>query len=299
MTAMPTVLIQAPAKINLSLNVLERMESGYHSLETLLCGISLHDTLEIHPHEPGLHVDVLGSIDTGPASENLVLRAARLFYHGLEEQPAIRIRLDKVIPAGAGMGGGSSDAAATLRALSALHGHPFDHGTLLAMGGALGADVPFFLAHSPYTLAWSRGERMIEIEPPPARPVLIVVPEAPIPTAAAFQLLAEWRNKAIRPLTPATLRPGSLSVWSTIQTVAGNDFEEVIGSLVDSLHGTKRRLLQNGAVIAQLTGSGSAIFGVFESLEMLIPAERELRNAGHQTHRATTLRRWPVPVFRD
>ena len=123
---MTGVVIEAPAKINLRLVVLSREASGYHTLETLFCGVSLSDTIEIAPSATGIELEVSGDIDVGPTADNLVLRAARAFHERLGETAAIHIRLEKRIPVAAGLGGGSSDAAATLRVLNELHGRPFD-----------------------------------------------------------------------------------------------------------------------------------------------------------------------------
>jgi 4-diphosphocytidyl-2-C-methyl-D-erythritol kinase len=296
---MKSVRIDAPAKINLRLVILDRTESGYHSLETLLCGISLHDTVEIQASRPGIQLDVAGSVDTGPPEDNLVVKAAELFFERLSEAPAIRVRLEKVIPSRAGLGGGSSDAAATLRALNARHGYPFDDATLRDWGASLGSDIPFFLTRSPYALAWSRGERLLEIEPPPPRHVLIVDPGVMIPTAVAFRRFAELRSGRPAARTAAALTAETLSSWPPIHAAAWNDFEEVARERIDSFDELKRGLLRNGAAMALLAGSGSSLFAVFESLELLILAERELRKAGLQTHRATTLKSWPEPLSRD
>jgi len=137
----------APAKVNLSLRVLARERSGYHQLETLFCALELRDEIEIERGGGALSLQVEGA-ELGPPEENLVHRAAVAFHDAAGIRPDTRIRLRKRIPAGAGLGGGSSDAAATLAALNALHGAPLGPTHLLRLGAELGSDVPFFLCGS-------------------------------------------------------------------------------------------------------------------------------------------------------
>ncbi|MBA2244718.1 MAG: 4-(cytidine 5'-diphospho)-2-C-methyl-D-erythritol kinase, partial [Gemmatimonadetes bacterium] len=169
------VEVLAPAKINLWLRILAREESGYHSLETLFCAVSLADTVRIS-RAPELVFEVEGEIEVGPPERNLCVRAAERFYREMGRTPEVRIELVKRIPSAAGLGGGSSDAAATLRALNTLHGGPMPSDMLLQMGSELGSDVPFFLCGSPLALAWGRGERLLALPPLPPRPVLIAHP---------------------------------------------------------------------------------------------------------------------------
>nr|MBA2671838.1 4-(cytidine 5'-diphospho)-2-C-methyl-D-erythritol kinase [Gemmatimonadota bacterium] len=139
------VRIEAPAKVNLRLVVLAREESGFHGLETVFCALSMSDVLTLKRGVGGIALTVEGGIATGPPEENLVVRAARRFYSEIGEQPAIRIVLEKRIPSAAGLGGGSSDAAACLLALNTMYGEPLDTATLMQLGSELGSDVSFFL----------------------------------------------------------------------------------------------------------------------------------------------------------
>ncbi|HEX2091942.1 MAG TPA: hypothetical protein VHG28_06045, partial [Longimicrobiaceae bacterium] len=182
------VRVEAPAKVNLRLRILAREETGYHALETLFCAVSLADTVEVRPGGAGIALEVRGGVDTGPPEHNLVVRAAERFYRDLGGSPALRIELTKRIPAAAGLGGGSSDAAATLRALNLLHGEPFARAGLLQMAIGLGSDVPFFLCGSTLALGWGRGERLLALPPLPTRPVLIAHPGVAMPTGEAFRL---------------------------------------------------------------------------------------------------------------
>ena len=164
---------RAYAKINLMLAVGPRRADGYHEIATILCAISLHDTLSFRLRRRGFALSVDGpcarGVPRGPA--NLVLRAARLLARELGETRGATIRLTKRVPHGAGLGGGSSDAAATLRGLLALWKRRLPRSRLSALAAELGSDVPFFLGSSP-ALATGRGEIL-----KPLKPIVLYVTE--------------------------------------------------------------------------------------------------------------------------
>lgn len=260
-----TAEVRAPAKINLSLRILARESSGYHQLETIFCAIELHDEIRIEPASDGLHLEVEGA-ELGKVHDNLVYRAAHAFHEAAGRPAAARIRLRKRIPAGAGLGGGSSDAAATLAALNAIHGEPLDRVRLLEIAAALGSDVPFFLSESPLALAWGRGERMLPLPALPTVPALVVVPPFAISTPDAYRELAEHRERSPVAARPAIIEPDSLREWSTLAALAANDFEEPTFRRYPELEGILDAL-NHGAMIARLSGSGSALFGLFPDLD--------------------------------
>ncbi len=293
------VSITPVAKINLRLRVLAREDSGYHSLETIFCAISLHDRLEISYAEDGIDLVVTGSIPVGPPENNLVRRAAIAFHHALGVSPAIAIRLEKAIPAAAGLGGGSSDAAATLRALNLLHDSPFDDRKLLELGGSLGSDVPFFLGHSPFALAWNRGDRLFQLTPPPSRPVLVVDAGIQLPTASAFAALDENRAGLAATTNPISFDPNTFSTWESLAAIARNDFELVAPDWIRGFDHFRGLLRDHGAVIAMLSGSGSALFGVFETAAAMRDCQRSFAAIGVATRLASTIERWPAPFSRD
>jgi 4-diphosphocytidyl-2-C-methyl-D-erythritol kinase len=287
--------VEAPAKINLFLRILAREASGYHSLESLFCAISLHDTLRVERGSGEIQLEVEGDAGLSPIEENLAYRAASRFFlerRGLED--GVRIRLHKRIPPAAGLGGGSSDAAATLLALNALFGDPFSADQLLQMGIELGSDVPFFLGGSPLALGWSRGERLLALPPLPSRPVLVAHPGVPMPTGAAFQRVAELRGGVYRPRA-ARLALSDLGDWDTIAGLAENDFQEPADETIPALPDARRRMRLAGASIALLAGSGASIFGVFPDAEARDRAGSDLREAGFATWSAETLERLPDP----
>ncbi|HEX9938971.1 MAG TPA: 4-(cytidine 5'-diphospho)-2-C-methyl-D-erythritol kinase [Longimicrobium sp.] len=263
------VELSAPAKVNLRLCILAREESGYHALETVFCAISLADTVVVQRGDRGIGLTVEGGVEVGPPEKNLAVRAAERFYREIGEDAAIGIHLTKKIPAAGGLGGGSSDAAAVLRALNALHGDPLPRGALLQMGIELGADVPFFLCGSPLALAWGRGERLMPLLPLPARPVLVANPGSAMPTADAFAEIARLRGGAYHPRS-VLIDPAELRSWAGAASIAVNEFELVVADRIEGVRGGIEAMRSAGARIALLAGSGSSLFGIFET-----PVERD------------------------
>lgn len=252
---------EAAAKVNLFLRVLQREPGGYHRIQTLFCALELADTVHVALEEsPGIRLEVEGA-DLGPSTHNLAYRAAAAFLEHAGPVAGVSIRLRKRIPAGGGLGGGSSDAAAVLRALDThLPGHvPPER--LDAIARRLGSDVPFFLRGGP--LAWGEGfgERLTPLPPLPSRPVVLVVPPFPIATAAAYAWLDEDRDMEAEHAAP--VRVPSLGDWEAVAGFALNDFEAPVFRRHPLLRELRDGLAAGGAVLALLAGSGSTIFGVF------------------------------------
>lgn len=278
----------APAKVNLFLRVLGREESGYHALETLFCALSLADTVRIRRGAPGIRLHVEGGVDTGPAERNLCVRAAERFYAGLGEAPSVDIHLTKKVPSAAGLGGGSSDGAAALRALNALHGEPLDRAALLRMASELGSDVPFFLCGSALALAWSRGERLLALPPLPPRPVIVAHPGVAMPTAEAFRRIAERRGGGYAP-DARSLALERLRDWDSVAALAENDFQAVVAEEIPFIHLATSALRQGGARTAMMAGSGSSVFGVFDS--------DDARDAALERMRGLRMRAWAAQTL--
>ena len=292
---MNAVTIDAPAKVNLRLCILSREESGYHSLESLFCALSLSDRVEVRRGEPGVRIEVEGGIDVGPPERNLAVRAARRFYAELGEEPAVDLRLAKRIPSAAGLGGGSSDAAAVLRALDALHGGVFPRATLARMAIELGSDVPFFVCGSALALGWGRGERLLPLPPLPPRPVLVAHPGEAMPTADAFRRVAELRGGAHQPRA-SLIDPAALASWDAVAALAANDFEPVVVERIPVLRDALDAMRAAGARIALLAGSGSSVFGVFDGEADRDRALASVDALGMRCWRAETLVLEPEPV---
>lgn len=254
-----SVVERAHAKVNLHLRILAREAGGYHQLETVFQALELHDTVEATP-EGGVSLSVDGSIETGPIDDNLVMRAALAFVdaHG---GGGARLRLTKRIPAGAGLGGGSSDAAAALRALDRLRPEPLGTAALLEIGATVGSDVPFHLCGAPRAFAWGRGERLLRLQAPPSRPVLVIDPGFAIATGAAFGWYDE--KEAAHGAVPRAFDLDDLRFdWPDASAV--NDFEDPVFARHPGLRAVKALLLSTGARAALLSGSGACVFGVFD-----------------------------------
>ncbi|MEX1257515.1 MAG: 4-(cytidine 5'-diphospho)-2-C-methyl-D-erythritol kinase [Gemmatimonadota bacterium] len=263
---------RAPAKVNLRLRVLERESDGYHRLETVFQALELADTLEIAlTDQPGIVLEVRGVPDgeIGRPEENLAVRAAVRLVRAVEagggRPPGISIRLEKAIPHGAGLGGGSSDAAAVLHGVNALLGAPISREELVRMAKELGADVPFFVSETSRAIGLGRGDEISPLPPLPRRPLLLVVPAPGIVTGWAYGVLAAHRILTGERIAPRS-EPDRASAedWAGVARVAGNDFEAALFPHRPELEQLKEVLLEGGARPALLSGSGSALFGVFE-----------------------------------
>jgi 4-diphosphocytidyl-2-C-methyl-D-erythritol kinase len=287
-----SVSLDAPAKVNLRLKILAREASGYHALETVFCALSLADRVTVSRAAGGMALEVAGGVDTGPPERNLAVRAARRFYVELGRDPAIQVRVEKRIPAAAGLGGGSSDAAAVLRALNALEAEPFDSAALLQMAIELGADVPFFLCGSPLALAWSRGERLLALPPLPARPVLVAHPGTAVSTAEAFAAIAASRDPAAPPAAFG-FPLETLTRWDGVAGMAENDFQRDLVGRIPVLDPALDAL--SAAQVSLLAGSGGCVFGVFAEASARDAARPLLEGLGMACWSCETLAAMPRP----
>jgi len=255
---------RAPAKLNLFLRVLAREDDGYHGIETLFCRLELADELGVdRVADPGVTIVVAGA-ETGPAEENLAVRAAQAVLHATGRRFGVRMTLTKRIPVGAGLGGGSADAAAALHAVNELAGNAVPRAELLHAAARLGADVPFCLSDAPLALAWGRGERLLRLPPLPRAPVLLLIPPVAIRTAEAYGWVDEARMPGVRRGGLALDLP-SLGTWSDVARMAGNDFESVVFGRVGPIREAFEALARTGPLLCRMTGSGSALFAVYRN----------------------------------
>lgn len=283
------VTVAAPAKINLWLRVGDPQPSGFHAIDTLFCALHLADSVMVRPaDDPAVQLEVgyakplRETPDMGPAADNLAVRAARAFAEraGLDGAPGVR--LVKRIPAGAGLGGGSSDAAAVLRGLARLHPGTLGPEALAAVGEKLGSDVPFFVRGTPLAHGTGRGEQLRSLPPLPARPVVVAIPEFEIATAEAYRWLDEDRGPESgreRALGDDAHAADSELDWGAVAEAAVNDFEAPVFRRYPELGELKARLVDAGASPALLAGSGSTVFGVFHHSERARSAAEELAEA--------------------
>jgi 4-diphosphocytidyl-2-C-methyl-D-erythritol kinase len=261
--AIRTARVEAQAKLNLFLRVLSREPTGYHQLETLFQRIALADSVTVHTGGTGRSLDCRGA-DVGPVERNLAWRAALAFADATGGPAAFRIEVEKRIPVGGGLGGGSADAAAVLRALNALAEKPLDDGALAAIAFSLGADVPYLLSTHALAIGWGRGERLHALEALPSRGVLLAIPPFGVSSAAAFRWHDEESAKR-RSGTHATLPPTRKPWWKAIASLAANDLESVVIAHHSEIGALRDAMRRGGAFLAQMSGSGSTVFGVFDA----------------------------------
>jgi 4-diphosphocytidyl-2-C-methyl-D-erythritol kinase len=271
---MREVRIRSFAKINLRLDILGKRADGYHELRTIFQTISLHDELRLRASKgSGISLTIHGNaaLASEPVEKNLAYRAVQALRMDLKIRNGVAIDLYKIIPAGGGLGGGSSNAAAALFGYLQLTGRKLPMARLMELAASLGADVPIFLFGG-RALGVGRGEEIYPLPDIPKLPLLLVVPQdIRVPTPEAFS----WVNAPF--LDAATLtklaadpklwRFCALS-WSARGNGLSNDFEKPVFARYNRLDQIKRVLLQKGAAEASLAGSGSAVFGVFPSPTM-------------------------------
>ena len=287
------VRIAAHAKLNLFLRILAReAPSGYHQIETAFALLELADELVVARRDSGVTLTVHGA-DTGPAEENLAVRAARLLLEARGDPFGVAIELTKRIPVRAGLGGGSSDAAATLHAVNALAGRAVPRPELLHVAARLGADVAFFASGAPAALAWGRGERLYRLTPPPAAHALVAVPDVGIATPDAYRWWDElYPDPAAR--GPVALDSESFASWGSVGRLGGNDFEIPVFGRHPSLRELYERLAATHPFWVRLCGSGSAVAAVYATPQLREDAAMTL---GEKRQRliATITRAAPAP----
>ena len=258
------VTLSAPAKLNLFLRVLARDSDGYHGLETLFCLVSLADTLRAERREErGVSIEVTGA-EVGSPEQNLAARAAALVLEATGHRFGVHLTLAKRIPVRAGLGGGSSDAAAALHAVNALANAAVPRHELLQFAARLGSDVPFFVTGAPLALAWGRGERLLRLPPLPAAPALLVTPPTGVDTAEAYGWVDEARRSTARRGAVA-LDLDALSRWGDIGRMAGNDFESPAFERVPGIRAAFEALAATHPLVCRMSGSGSTLFAVYRS----------------------------------
>lgn len=259
-----TVTLEARAKVNLLLRVLAREHDGFHGIETLFCLVNLHDTLTAGRRDTsGVTLEVRGA-DCGPAEENLAVRAARLVLEATGNRFGVHLELTKQIPVQAGLGGGSSDAAAALLAVNELAGNPVPRHELLQFAARLGSDVPFFISGGPLALAWGHGERMLRLPPLPAAPALLLFPPVAISTPAAYRMVDDaWQGAGRRGAVALELE--TLASWGNIGRLAGNDFEFALFGGHPEIKRAFEALAGTRPLLCRMTGSGATLFAVYRS----------------------------------
>jgi len=275
------VKIRAPAKINLYLRVVGRRKDGYHLLDTVLVPISLYDEIEIQRlkaarirmRPSAAPIKVTCNHPLVPAGKkNLVFRAADLIMKTANIDQPISIHIRKNIPVGAGLGGGSSDAAAILVALNRLFRLGYSMRRLEKLGLLLGADVPFFIRRRP-SRARGIGERLIPLANFPRLWLVILYPGFPVSTAWVYR---HWRPKLTKPKVNTSIT-SSLTSFAKLREILVNDLETVTIARYPGIRMLKERLQCEEADGVLMSGSGSSVFGVFAARRFAIRALKRLK----------------------
>ena len=268
---MTEVRIPAFAKINLRLDILGKRADGYHELRTIFQTLSLHDELRLRTSKrPGIALTIRGNsfLASEPVHKNLAYRAVDAVKRKLKIGGGVEIELQKKIPAGGGLGGGSSDAVAAMLGYLKLTKRKLTTAQMMEIAASLGADVPFFLFGG-RALGVNRGDEIYPLQDVPKMHLLVVVPwEICVPTPDAFRWVNAKPLGLTKPPSTSKLLQFCALSWSAQGSGLSNDFEGPVFRRHPRLAQIKRVLLQKGATEASLAGSGSAVFGIFPSPAM-------------------------------
>jgi 4-diphosphocytidyl-2-C-methyl-D-erythritol kinase len=284
---MERVKLRAYAKVNHALEVRGLRPDGYHEISTVMQSISLHDVVGIELAERGFELTVEPEgVEVGPPEENTVYKAWSRLSDGRGDALPVRVRLIKKIPAGAGLGGGSADAAATLFGLNELFGLGLDEAELRDVGLRVGADVPFCLAGGT-ALGEGIGEVLSPLPAPPPHRLIVARPAVGVETARVYGAYDKrpWDgNPSVAPVVEA-LRAGDLGA---LARSLGNDLAPVTEGIVPEVRALGKALHRAGALGAVMSGTGTAVFGIFAS-------EAEARTAADGLRTAFVAVCEPVP----
>jgi 4-diphosphocytidyl-2-C-methyl-D-erythritol kinase len=291
----PALSLPSYAKINWSLHILGKRPDGYHEVRTILQTISLHD--DLHFEESGDGAITLSCNDSNipTGDENIIVRAARLLKDSYGVTKGVHIRLEKRIPAQAGLGGASSNAAISLLALAHIWNLEATAPELLEIATSLGADVPFFLTGG-CALATGIGATIFHLPDGEVQHLLVITPNVGVATAKAYAAVS---STALTTMNTDPILSNSHDetnsrdsvLWSPYGNLI-NDFESVIFDIEPEIRRTKKNLLQAGAHGALLAGSGSSVFGIFADDKALQRGVKEIKNeAGWRIFPCVTLSR--------
>lgn len=280
------ITVKCPAKINLSLDVISRRDDGYHNLEMIMHTIRLYDVLQISvSHSDHTQIDISSNLGYLPTdNNNLCAKAAQLFLQRIDKAAKVTIDVKKNIPVGAGLGGGSADAAGTLAALNRLMNNPLTTAELAELAKNIGADVPFFL-YGGCMLAEGIGEILSPLPKLCDVVFLIAKPNYGISTPFVYKNLTLDEN---------TLHPDTKSVISALKQndltglgrAAGNVLESVVVQKYPEIEQYKKIMLNHGAIYSLMSGSGSAVFGVFKDRFLARQAADKLKRITKQVYLA-------------
>ena len=279
--------VKSYAKINWTLDVLFKREDGYHEIRTIYQTVSLHDRLRISQITDA--IEILCDDERVPVDEtNLAHKAAVLLRDAANVKTGARIEIEKRIPVAAGLGGGSSNAAATLLGLARLWRVELAECEMIKLAARLGSDVPFFLTGGT-ALGVGRGEEVYGICETECEDLLLVNPGFAVSTAAAYGRLSRLTTKDAARIIPFTLL--AAKAIRELPLAASNDLEEAVSAAHPEIAEVKRRLLSLGARHALMSGSGATVFAVFDNSQMSERAQFEMRAAGYWSEKVRAINR--------
>lgn len=263
---MDKLIVESPAKINLGLNVIRVRNDGYHDLETIFIPLLLSDNITFIKSE-----NLIFQTDSeflNSLNDNLILNAIELLERQTNKTICVNIQVEKIIPIGGGLGGGSSNAATTLKSINKMFGLGLDNNILSKIALELGSDVPFFL-NPILSYAESRGELLYPLNLEIPYPILVVNPRIKIDTI--------WAFKKIKPKYPIknlrdVFREGLID-FDDLKKNVKNDFEEIVFKEYPELKQIKEKLYDQGAEFALMSGTGSTVYGIFSNLQRAMWAE--------------------------
>jgi 4-diphosphocytidyl-2-C-methyl-D-erythritol kinase len=258
------IALRAFAKVNYALEVRGLRDDGYHEISSVYQSVSLADELEIERSRGGFElIFEPDGVEVGPLEENTVYKAWALLWETSGHELPVRIRLHKKIPAGAGLGGGSADAAAVLVGMNELFDLGLRTEDLRRLGARIGADVPFCVSGGT-ALGEGVGDVLTPLPAPPAHHLLLAKPDRSADTGGIYRAYdgRAGRGGASAEQVVAALRSGSLK---TFAGAVGNDLEPVTAELIPEVAAYTRALLQSGALGAAMTGTGTAVYGIFDA----------------------------------
>ncbi len=268
--------LKAFAKINLTLDIIGILENGFHALRSVMVPVSLCDEIELEISE---NFEFYCNLPELATNDNLCVRAAKLFFEATGIKESVAIRLQKNVPFPAGLGGGSSDAAAVLRGVNELFNNPLDEKTLFVLAENLGSDVPFCLLSKP-ALCEGRGEVLTPIKDFPELDIVIAIGSERLSTPKVFKEYDKMQLPIENNTDNLLTALSSQGIYQAI-TKTGNAFEPVTDILSPETRLLRDALMSNGATVSHLSGSGPSVYGVFENGEKASNAAKILQSKGY------------------
>jgi len=273
---MERLLLRAYGKINIGLNIISNRHDGYHNIETILQQIDLYDLVFIEGNDRSKIQILMDNTIIANNEENICYRAVKLMQQATGIDEGVTVKIQKRIPIGSGLGGGSSDAAAVLLGLQRRWRILLKEAELKELARQLGADVPFFQAGGGTALAWGIGDKLRPLRLPWDFYCALIYPNIEISTRWAYKNFNFILTKTKKSIKLSHIFFERLPVFA-LRNIISNDLEEVVFQKFPQLRDVKMRLYRNGALFACMSGSGSTIYGLFKSYTQAVMAVRSFQ----------------------